>query len=450
MKYKIPLKREHWPLLGFVAVFALIGTFLLYNSHAATPYVSLTASAGSLGGNAALKTDSSASSGQYVKFGAASSGGTTLGGGSNMMVGLDAGGWNTGNPGDADVAAQVKFVRLDNANCPNAVAISYPFTGAQYTDCPSGADIVQLNHDGVKVDVDFSGPYNDTGDGGQGGGVSELIANGGDVTWANNALSWYEKYCGNDNTICPVIEVLNEPDGWWFWGTGSSDTTTNDQTNANAYATLIHTAYTTFHHSLGNNAPAILASADGNWGQEWWNTNSGTLGPSSGYVDGVVSHPYGGSQDNPLNATKVHNSGLGNQAQVTGEHSLTGKPVYVTEVGWPTDNSGPSPTTTNQTGDSMQWPQADSSSNAYPGWDQCDNVYNFMTWARGTGYVNSVMIYGYISNITGGGNNAQYGLKSWNNGTVTNKPAWSALKAAGLKDANPCPSASNNYILQSP
>lgn len=443
---KFSFRRRPDLLAGFVALFAVAGTILLLASHAAGPFGSTQPESGQLAGGATLQTDSQASGGQYVRFGSASGGGG-LGGGANMIVGLDAGGWNVGNPGDADVASAVKFTRIDEANCPNPVTPVYPITGSEYTACPAGSDITWFAHNGVKVIVDFSGPYNGVQDGGDGGGVSELIANGGDAIWADNALSWYKKYCGTTNTVCPVIEVLNEPDGWWFWGK-KNDPTTAGQTNANAYATLVHTAYTTFHNSLGNNAPAIVATADGSWGQEWWNANSGTLGSSSSYVDGVVSHPYGGDQNSPLTAAEVHASGSGNQAQVIGEHSLTGKPVYVTEVGWPTDVSGPSPTTTGQTGDSMQWPEGDSSGNAYPGWDQCDNVYNFVSWARGTGYVNAVTIYGYIDNISGGVQPAAYGLETWNNGTTHYKDAWSALKAAGLKAANPCPSAANGYTLQ--
>jgi hypothetical protein len=416
-------------------IVSAIGTYLLVGSHAATPYAAITADSGTLASGATKQSCSGASDGNCVVFGG---GGV---GGSNMMVGMNAGGWNTGNPGDADVASAGKYVRLDSANCPNPVTPTYPITGAEYTDCPAGSDIVQLAHDGAKVILDFSGPYNT-------GGVSALVGNGsGATTWANNALAWYKEYCGITNTECPAIEVLNEPDGWWFWGTGSSDTSTTDQTNANAYATLVHTTYQTFHNSLGSNAPSILATYDDSaWSTEWWNANSTTLGSSSGYVDGVVVHPYGGTN----NSTKaaIAGSAAGSRQQVTNAHNSTGKPAYITEVGWPTDNSGSTVTSLNETGDSLQWPEADSSGNAYHGLDQCDNVYNFVTWARGTGYVNAVMIYGYISGTT---NNAQYGLEFYNNstGATRHKAGWYALMAAGHQQANPCPSASNNYAQPS-
>ena len=424
-------KTKYLQALVVIIFVAVIGTIVLKGSHATSPYVSTSVSSGTLTGTATSQSCAGASNGSCVVFNGNNSGGG--GGGSNMAVGLNAGGWNTGNPGDDDVAAAFKYARIDSANCPKPVAITYPVTGAEYTDCPAGSDIAQLGHDGAKVILDFSGPYN------YGGGVSALIANGGDVTWASNALAWYKEYCGTTSTECPAIEVLNEPDGWWFWGTGSSDTSTNDQTNADAYATLVHTAYQTFHNALGTNSPLILASAYNNWGTEWWNYNSSVLGPSSSYVDGVISHPYGGNDSNYVA------SAAGNQQQVVNEHKLTSKPVYVTEVGWPTDTTGPSPTQQNATGDSDQWPEADSSSNTNHGLDQCDNVYNFVNWARGTGYVNGVMIYGYIN---GNSNNAQYGLEFYNNGSTRKKDAWYGLQAASQQKANPCPSASNGYALQ--
>jgi hypothetical protein len=418
-----------------------VGTYLLVSSHAASPYVSITANTGIVSSPAAKQSCSGASNnGNCVVFGSSNGGGSVTG--NNMMVGLDAGGWNTGNPGDDDVATAVKMVRLDYANCTTPIPITYPVSGSQYTECPSGGDIVQLQHDGVKMDIDFSGPYNT-------GGVRALVgsdpSDSGAIAWAANAISWYKTYCGDTNTECPIIEVLNEPDGWWFWGTDSSDTATADQDNANAYAELVSITYKAFHNpttGLGANAPRILASADGSWGQEWWNADSSTLGQSTNYVDGVVSHPYGG--DDGANAAEIGSSGAGDRAQVTAEHTLTNKPVYVTEVGWPTDDAGASPTEVNATGDSIQWPVADSAANAYHDLDQCDNVYNFVNWARNTNYVGSVSIYGYINTTA---NNAQYGLELYNtsNGDTSKKPAWYALKAAALQQPNLCPSASNNY-----
>ncbi len=334
------------------------------------------------------------------------------------MVGINGGGW--GPNGDDDISASFKYVRVDQGG--------------------GTSDEQEFIKNGTKMIVDYSGPYNGVSANYSGyvGGVQTLVANGGAQTWANNAVSWYKANCDGTNVNCPAIEVLNEPDGWWFWGY-PNDPNTSDSANADAYAVLVHTAYTTFHSAFGSNSPKILATADSSWGQEWWNYDSSSLGPSSSYVDGVVSHPYGGNDSN------YAASAAGNQSQVAAEHTLTGKPVYVTEVGWPTDDSGPSPTQNNATGDSDQWPLADSSSNSNHGLDQCDNVYNFVKWAKGTGYVNAVTIYGFRnSNDTG---NAQYGLEFWTS-PYNKKPAWYSLEAAAQNQANPCPSASNGYKLQ--
>jgi len=413
-------------------IVAVVGTYFLSGSHAATPYVSLEANTGHATNGAASETctNSLAANGQCVVFGA--------GGGSNMIVGMNAGGW--GSSGDSDVTSAVKYVRIDQSNCNDSTSAS---------TCSAGADVINLANDGAKVDLDFSGPYQNPNYGGHGGGVSAIVANGGDTSWANNALAWYRQYCGTTSTKCPMIEVLNEPDGAWFWGINSSDPTTKDQANATAYATLVKTTYNTFHAAFGNNSPLILTAWDGNtWGGEWWNAipNMGS------FVDGVIVHPYGGTtmdSSNPPSSVTASfaASAAGNQQQVIDAHSNTSKPVYLTEVGWPTNDAGPSATTTNETGDSFQWPEADSASNTYHGLDQCDNVYNFINWARSTGYVDSVMIYGYLDNISG--NPESYGLETWNNGTTRYKDGWFGLKAAALNQSNPCPSAANHYTQPS-
>jgi hypothetical protein len=386
MKYKIPIKREHWPLVGFVALFAVIGTILLSSSHAATPYISLSASSGTTSGNITKKTDSTQE--PYVQFGAASTGGGggtgTAGGGANMVVGLNAGGW--GPSGAQKVSTAVKYMRLDS---------------------PSNEAISDFANVGVKVDLDFSGPYNTSG-------VSALNP----TSWANNALSYY-KSSGCTTTECPMLEVLNEPGGTWFWGSSAQSST-----NAKAYDTLLQTTYTTFHNAYGSSAPLILASYDGgqdsstSWGQAWYNS---TVAP---YVDGITMHPYGGNG-------AASGAKTGNRGNVTNAHNQTNKPVYVTELGWPTATSSTTPTTTNDTGDSLQWPQSNSSGTGQG--DQCDNVYNFMTWARGTNYINAVYIFGYADY----GTNAFYGMFDSSGNTA--KPAFGALKAAANNQANPCP-----------
>jgi hypothetical protein len=84
----------------------------------------------------------------------------------------------------------------------------------------------------------------------------------------------------------------------------------------------------------------------------------------------------------------------------------SGKPVYVTEVGWPTAVGQPC------TGDSQQWSEA----------DQATNITNFITWAEGTGYVNMVMIFG----LRDYGTNNWYGVERKDG---TKKPSYAALHA---------------------
>src|SRR5882757_5597458 len=59
----------HVPMLIAAVVFGSLGTLFLWNSHAATPTASLDAKDGTLSSCASKVTDTTASSGQAVKFG---------------------------------------------------------------------------------------------------------------------------------------------------------------------------------------------------------------------------------------------------------------------------------------------------------------------------------------------------------------------------------------------
>jgi hypothetical protein len=178
-----------------VIIIAALGVYLLTGSHAASPYASTTADTGTLADGAVKQTCSGSTDGNCVAFdGTAQSGG----GGANMIVGLNAGGW--GESGAKDVSGAVNFVRLDAAGTSTSSDVGY------YTS------------DSVKADIDYSvdlthGGYNT-------GGVSAINAN----NWASDALSDYESSC--NTTECPMIEVLNEPYGSWFWGSRQTLTRT--------------------------------------------------------------------------------------------------------------------------------------------------------------------------------------------------------------------------------
>jgi hypothetical protein len=395
------------PVIGgiFVALFAAIGVYLLTSSHAATPYISTSAGSGTVGCNASIQPDSSGNN--YVKFGSGTSCSSGGGGGTgSMLVGLVDG------TQYSEPVGAVSSVRYD-------------------VDQFGDGGIAKYAQQGIKVVVLFSGPYNS-------GGVSAITGSAPSYTgaagWASSRLAEYQKYCTLSE--CPAIELLNEPTQGAFWGSGH-----NDPTDQQAYAALVKDTATTFHSALGSNSPLILASYDGGqdsslaWGQGWWNSSFSSL------VDGLTIHPYGGtslSTVNPAPPAPLNNlvgSGLGNRYDVTTAHQNTGKPIYVTEVGWPTFNDPSAPTQSGATGDSIQWP-LDNSNGGNRG-DQCDNIYNFVTWARSTGFVGGVFIFG--STDYSGGSNAAYGVAdpTGNN----HKPSFAALKAAAASQSNPCANA---------
>jgi hypothetical protein len=118
------------------------------------------------------------------------------------------------------------------------------------------------------------------------------------------------------------------------------------------------------------------------------------------YCDGVTVHPYGGAKGESGGA-------LGNRRSVEEAHALSGKPVYVTEVGWPTATGQPS------TSDSQQWTEA----------QQAQNITGFVRWARSTGFVAAVDIFGYVDY----GSNTLYGIERRDR---SHKPSFAALAAA--------------------
>jgi hypothetical protein len=416
MKQTKLFRRAYWPWFGFVGLFAVIGTIMLVGSHAATPYVRIAASSGQLGCNATLQSDSTASGGSYVKFGGASCGGGgtggTGGGGANMAVGInEAGQAYKSPPTDAPsiISAEgLTYDRLDWAG-------------------KGGDRLSQYSSKGIKLDILFSSAANGheckvvptdcpaTG----------VVGVGDPATWAQFAVQSYAGY-GCTLSTCPMIEVLNEPEGDYAWGPNA-----NDQTNADAYAALVKETYSAFHKAYGASSPVVLSVYDqDSWGKAWWSSSywsSNHLSPGS-YTDGIILHPYGGSSN-------ASTSKLGNRTNVANAHAYTNKPVYATEVGWPTyPNNLTAPTSNNHTGDSMQWP-LDNSAGGNQG-DQCDNVYNFVQWARGTGYVNAVFVFAY--NDYGGGSNYAYGVLSPDPAHVI-KPAYYSLGAVANNKPNPCP-----------
>jgi hypothetical protein len=99
--------QQSLPAVLVIAAVALVGFHLLFSSHAATPFLSVPASAGTLNGGATASTDTTAISGNKVVFGTAASstppptsseGGCTSGGVVAPCIGSNttgASGWGT-------------------------------------------------------------------------------------------------------------------------------------------------------------------------------------------------------------------------------------------------------------------------------------------------------------------------------------------------------------------
>src|SRR5579884_3538786 len=171
IKIKIKANSRNYIFGGvFIAIFVVIGIYLLIGSHAASPYVSLNADQGSLSNGATLQSDSSASDGKYVQLGTVSSGG------GSFVVGLNQSGWGT--TGATNTAKLVGYDRWDTYK--------------------SSSEISTMVNDGLKVDVLFSGPYTHSG------GISTI--SGGVSGWVTNKINYYSSYCNPTN--CPSIEVL--------------------------------------------------------------------------------------------------------------------------------------------------------------------------------------------------------------------------------------------------
>jgi len=307
----------------------------------------------------------------------------TTGGGSNMILGVNMNGI-TGSSA-TDMAGAVKYVRVD---------MSWGGTAPTYTNA------------GMKVDDLLQGSYSTSG----------IAGLGNATTWANKQLSLY-KSDGCTPTLCPMIEVLNEPGGHWFWGNNALT-----ESNATSYDNILVATYNAFKTAYGSSRPIVLASFDGGmsdgsggWGQDMWQANKNI----GNYIDGITVHPY-----------DMSSTGLGSQSNVTNSYAeaktLSGHaiPVYVTEVGWQTALSS-----TNDKGDTPQ-----SGTVLLTAAQQCNNYYNYVGWARGLGYVNAVMFFDYRDDTASMGDGT-YGIEY---GNGTHKPSYNALVDAAAGKANPC------------
>lgn len=280
-----------------------------------------------------------------------------------MIKGVDTGGWKKVF---GDVAGAVKNVRFSSAYATEEKIGNAAAAGV------SLATVI-------------------FGEGGTIGAIDPTV-------YANSIVAHFKKY-GKGGTFWQgktdlggrVVEVLNEPGGSWFW---------KDPTNYAAYVKLLKAV----HGAMAANfpeaiRPKVIASWDGGASSTSFGRGWKALGGLS-YCDGVSVHPYGGS-------TGQHGGALGDRKLVEAAHVESGKPVYVTEVGWPTAVGKPS------TGDSQQWDEA----------QQAFNITDFVKWARSTSYVAMTVLFNFIDY----GTNSYYGVERADR---SHKPSYTALAAA--------------------
>lgn len=242
-----------------------------------------------------------------------------------MIVAVDAGGWNWPTAVD-DVAACVKHVRAQSIYY-NTVTQAQLLSGA-------GLTLMPLFTGGTSL-----------------GGINATKV-------AAEIVAWFTAY--GTETKAVTCELLNEPGNPYFW---------SDPKNYAAYGNLILTVHAALAAGLAN-PPTILVSYDGGYEGDSWGAALLEAVPALDPLDiAFTVHPYGG------HGASSHE---GNRARVT-EAGATGKPVYVTEVGWPTDTSAA------PTGDSLQWTEA----------QQVENIESFFKWAASLGYVKGVTLFNY-------------------------------------------------------
>jgi hypothetical protein len=266
-----------------------------------------------------------------------------------FLLGVNAGYWGASEPRDLRRVATV--VRLTNP-----------------------PRLTRWERAGLRVIADFSGPYTHAG------------------VIALDHAAYVEKVVAfvRANPHVYAVEVLNEPGGNWFWGSEAES-----QQNRDSYAQLLVEVHEALARDFGGRRPLELASWDGGhdssnaWG-EAWSHNATALAD----VDAVTNHPYGGRGSR---AQAI----LGNRSLIEGDEAVSHKPIYITEVGFPTGNNY---------SDSLLYSES----------EQAFAIGSFASWARQTGYIAGVTFYGYRDAHEGGG----YGIETHHG---RHKPAFAVL-----------------------
>ena len=182
----------------------------------------------------------------------------------------------------------------------------------------------------------------------------------------------------------PRIEVINEPE------------LLADSHNYAGYVALLKASHEALATLPASQRPKLLAS----WAPTYGFGRGWAAAGGLPYADEVVVHAYGGSSGQ-------HKGLEGGRELIEQAHSESGKPVAVTEIGWPTavGQSG--------TGDSQQWTES----------QQAQAITNFVAWARTQSYISLVIYF----NAVDYGSNTWYGIERLNR---THKPGFAALGAA--------------------
>ena len=268
-----------------------------------------------------------------------------------IAVGLNGGGWGPCEP--PEMSTEVKYIRIDS---PTTVT---PWTSV-----------------GLNVIADLSGPYDRAG-------VSAVNV----AAYVRRVVELVQTSPG-----VSAIEVLNEPGNPAFWGEDAEA-----PANRAAYAKLIVAVHDALVARFGSKRPLILASYDGGvpsnaWGEAWAHDATALAD-----ADMLTEHPYGVSSERA-------SASLGNRANVEAAHAQTGKPIAITEVGWPTYGTEEG---------SLKYSEA----------EEAQNIAAFVGWAHATGYVKLVTFYNYRDTGEGGG----YGVQTHRG---AKKLAWFALAQA--------------------
>lgn len=259
-----------------------------------------------------------------------------------MVIGVDSGGWSGSTFSDLSKGG-IDYIRTTGA-------------ASSYVEREAHAAGVQI------ATIIF----------GEGGSIGSISPS----AYAAEVRSYFAKY-GLAGGL--TVEVLNEPGNYVFW---------SDPGDYKAYAKLAEAVHEALATLPAASRPVELCSWDGGeaspepdkpWGQGI--KAAGALP----FCEGVTVHPYGGR-------TGGDGGALGGRRDVELAHTESGKPVYVTEIGWPTAVGQP------PTGDSQQWTEA----------QQAANITGFMQWASATGYVPMVIYFNYVDY----GSNDFYGIET--------------------------------------